>query len=374
MTLATLQDLYRTELDDLYDAEQQIVAALPKLSTAADNPELKAAFDKHLERSRIHLERLDVIFKKLGVTPTGTRSAAIEALIREGDKRIQHSTDPDTRDASLIAAAQKVEHYEIAGYGCARTYARQLNDEQAGDLLQQTLDEEGSADHELTRIAEMGINQAARQGESLDAKETARLRYVDADDFETDTFDPSDIRVLGRNDDDLGHIDGFVVDETGRPYYFVVDSGGWFLGRRYLLPVGKATLDSARRALVVDLEKHTFKRYPEFHTHGFMAMSDDEARRYEWRVLEAIDPNAARRTRPAAVAYEEYDYYQVPAWLGTGEAGVGDRGVASGAPRARSSTASTTAAERERLDREQVTARERTGERERPPKPGEDVR
>jgi ferritin-like metal-binding protein YciE len=377
MTLGTLQDLYRTELDDLYDAEKQIVAALPKLSTAAANPELKAAFDKHLERSRVHIERLDVILKKLGASPTGTRSAAIEALIREGDKRIQLATDPDTRDAALIAAAQRVEHYEIAGYGCARTYARQLNDEHAADLLQQTLDEEGSADHELTRIAELGINQAARQGETLDSQVAARLRYVDADDFETDAFDPSDIHVRSRDDEDLGHLDGFVVDESGRPYYYVVDSGGWFIGRRYMLPVGKATLDPARQAMLADVTKDTFKRYPEFHTSGFMAMSDDEARRYEWRVLEAIDPNAARRQRSSAVVYEEYDYYRVPSWLGTGEAGAGDRGISSAARGSQTAATSRPTSERERVgsrDREQVTARERTGERKTPPKPGEDIR
>ena len=326
MTLATLQDLYRTELDDLYDAEQQIVAALPKLSAAAASSDLKAAFDKHLERSRIHIERLDVIFKKLGATRSGVRSAAMETLIREGDKRIQLATDPDTRDAALIAAAQHVEHYEMAGYGCARTYARQLNDEHAADLLQQTLDEEGSADHELTHIAEMGINQAARQGQTLDSQESSRLRYVDADDFEGETFDPSDIHVRSRKGEDLGHIDGFLVDETGRPVYFVVDSGGWFLGRHYLLPVGKAKRESAdERALVVDIDKHTFKRYPEFHKQGFMAMSNDEARRYEWRVLEAIDPNAARQRPAAAIVYEEYEYYRAPAWLGAGTTTGTDR-------------------------------------------------
>ena len=374
MTLATLQDLYRTELDDLYDAEQQIVAALPKLSAAAASSDLKAAFDKHLERSRIHIERLDVIFKKLGATRSGVRSAAMETLIREGDKRIQLATDPDTRDAALIAAAQHVEHYEMAGYGCARTYARQLNDEHAADLLQQTLDEEGSADHELTHIAEMGINQAARQGQTLDSQESSRLRYVDADDFEGETFDPSDIHVRSRKGEDLGHIDGFLVDETGRPVYFVVDSGGWFLGRHYLLPVGKAKRESAdERALVVDIDKHTFKRYPEFHKQGFMAMSNDEARRYEWRVLEAIDPNAARQRPAAAIVYEEYEYYRAPAWLGAGTTTGTDR------DRSRTSTARGTqpaTGTRERTpshDRDEVIAREE-GERPRPPKPGSDVR
>jgi ferritin-like metal-binding protein YciE len=375
--MVTLQDLYQAELDDLYDAEQQILSALPKLSAASKNADLKAAFDKHLERSRIHVERLDLIFKRANRNPSGTRSAGIEGLIREGDRRIKAASDGDTRDAALIAAAQHVEHYEIAGYGCARTYARQLGDEDAADLLQQTLDEEGAADKELTNIAQSGINQAAGRTAPRDTPQWSRLRYVNTDDFSGEAFDARDLRVRNRAGDDLGDLDGFIVDTSGRPYYFVVDSGGWFTGRRYLLPVGNADFDSAARSLITDINKDTLKRYPEFHPQAFMAMTDEEVRRYEWRVLEAVDPQAARRT-PQMWRYEEFEYYRTPPWLGTERTWSQPR-QRSTADVSRAAEARIPRPERTRVpaeDREAVIAREEGPDAAREPAlgPGSDLR
>jgi len=317
MAVTTLRDLYQAELEDLYDAEQQIINALPRLQAAASSEDLKGAFAKHLERTRLHVERLDLIFSRLGLTRQQTKSAGIEGLIREGERRLQLSGDPNTRDAALIAAAQHVEHYEIAGYGCARTFARLIGDEAGAHLLQETLDEEGSADHELTRIAMAGINQAAGRGEHYEGPELSRLRYIDADDLDTARHSWVRHKIRNRAGDDLGKVDGVIVESSGRPYYLVVDSGGLFVGKRYLVPVGKVNLDRGNDALAVDLDKDTFKRYPEFHSSAFASMTDDEARRYEWRVLEAIDPAAARGTPNAAFRYDEFEYYRQPAWLGS---------------------------------------------------------
>jgi hypothetical protein len=209
-----------------------------------------------------------------------------------------------------------VEHYEIAGYGCARTFARQIGDDAGADLLQETLDEEGAADKELTAIAISGINEAARAGEEFDAGSSSRLRYLDVEDLDQSKHEWTNYKVRNRAGADLGAVDGVIVDASGRPYYLVIDSGGWFLGNRYVVPVGKVNFDPNGRALKLDLDKDTFKRYPEFHSGAFASMSDEEARRYEWRVLEAIDPNAARQT-PGTFEYERFEYYRQPEWLGT---------------------------------------------------------
>jgi hypothetical protein len=114
--------------------------------------------------------------------------------------------------------------------------------------------------------------------------------------------------------EDLGTIDGFIVDSSGRPYYVVVDSGGFFVGRRYVVPIGRTDFRSSDRVFTIDLDKDTFKRFPEFHRDAFLSMSDEEARRYEWRVLEAIDPEAARASTSRDWDYERYPYYRQPDW------------------------------------------------------------
>ena len=158
MELDTLKDLYVDELKDLYSAEKMLVKALPKMAKAANDPQLKEAFRTHLQETRLHAERIEQICRDLGVSPRGKKCVGMEGLIEEGNELVQEDPDPDVLDAGLISKAQHVEHYEMAGYGTVRTYARQLGFESQADLLQQTLDEEGKTDHLLTQLAESGIN------------------------------------------------------------------------------------------------------------------------------------------------------------------------------------------------------------------------
>jgi len=158
MELNTLKDLYVDELKDLYSAEKQLIKALPKMAKAAKTPELQQAFRKHLKQTAEHAARLEQICQELGVSPRGKKCVGMEALIEEGSELIKEGPDPDVLDAGLISKAQHVEHYEIAGYGTVRTYARQLGLDNQAQLLQQTLNEEGETDHLLTELAESGIN------------------------------------------------------------------------------------------------------------------------------------------------------------------------------------------------------------------------
>lgn len=158
MELDTLKDLYVEEIKDLYSAERQLVKALPKMAKAAKDKNLQQAFRTHLKETAQHAARLEQICQELGVSPRGKKCVGMEGLIEEGNELIKEEPDPDVLDAGLIAKAQHVEHYEIAGYGTVRTYARQLGFENQAELLQQTLDEEGRTDHLLTELAESGIN------------------------------------------------------------------------------------------------------------------------------------------------------------------------------------------------------------------------
>lgn len=163
MELNTLKDLYVEELKDLYSAEKQLTKALPKMAKAATDKQLQQAFRNHLRETAEHVARLERICKDLGVSPRGKKCVGMEGLIEEGNELIQEKPAEDALDAGLISKAQRVEHYEIAGYGTVRTYARQLGYEDQAELLQQTLDEEGKADHLLTALAESGINVEAQR-------------------------------------------------------------------------------------------------------------------------------------------------------------------------------------------------------------------
>lgn len=163
MQLKTLRDLYVEQLKDLYSAETQLVKALPKMERAAAAPELKQAFQGHLAETERQVERLEQIFEGLGEKPGGHTCKGMQGLIAEGEEMIKMKGDPAAIDAGLIAAAQRVEHYEIAGYGCVRTYADLLGEQQGAKLLQQTLDEEGKTDKLLTRIAERVVNLEAER-------------------------------------------------------------------------------------------------------------------------------------------------------------------------------------------------------------------
>src|SRR4029079_19735859 len=172
MALDSLHDLYVNELKDLYNAENQLVKALPKMAKAASNPDLKAAIEEHLEVTRKQVERLERVFEGLGVSPKGKKCKAMEGLIEEGKEVMEEDGEEAVIDAALIAAAQRLEHYEMAGYGCVRTFARLLGYEEAARLLQETLDEEGEADKKLTELAETGINVEAEESNS-EAEEAA---------------------------------------------------------------------------------------------------------------------------------------------------------------------------------------------------------
>jgi ferritin-like metal-binding protein YciE len=161
MKLDSLKKLYIEELRDLYSAENQLVKALPKMAKAASSPKLQNAFRAHLEQTKNQVTRLETIFEKLEKSPKGKTCKAMQGLIEEGEELLKEDAAPEILDAALIAAAQRVEHYEIAGYGTVRTFARLLNDTEAARLLQETLDEEGQTDEKLTQLAESLINNEA---------------------------------------------------------------------------------------------------------------------------------------------------------------------------------------------------------------------
>lgn len=157
-----LKKLFIDELKDLYNAETQLVKALPKMAKAAESPELKAGFGEHLEQTKVHVERLETIFSKLGENPKGKRCKGMEGLLEEGAEAIEEYEGP-VRDAALIGGAQRVEHYEIAGYGTVIAMAKQLGASEHAHLLKQTLEEEKETDAKLTSLSEK-VNAAAAEG------------------------------------------------------------------------------------------------------------------------------------------------------------------------------------------------------------------
>ncbi|HYJ05380.1 MAG TPA: ferritin-like domain-containing protein [Chthoniobacterales bacterium] len=163
MELETLKDLYVHELKDLYSAENQLIKALPKMAKAATNRQLSAAFNQHLEQTKRQAKRLEQILKSHDESTRGPKCEGMEGLIAEGDKMAKEDAEDEVRDAGLIAAAQRVEHYEIAGYGCARTYAQLLGDKNGARLLDTTLQEEGDTDKKLTKLAKSVINLRAKK-------------------------------------------------------------------------------------------------------------------------------------------------------------------------------------------------------------------
>jgi ferritin-like metal-binding protein YciE len=179
MELTSLQDLLVDELKDLYSAENQLLKAIPKMAKAATSKDLKAGFEKHLKQTQGHVERLERVCAELEVSPKGKTCKAMEGLVKEGGEVIQETMAPEVKDAALIAAAQRVEHYEMAGYGCVRTYAKLLGHDKATRLLQQTLNEEGDTDKALTKLAEK-INVEAEEpsDESPTTKSKPRKRVA----------------------------------------------------------------------------------------------------------------------------------------------------------------------------------------------------
>jgi ferritin-like metal-binding protein YciE len=172
-----LRGLYLDELRDLYSAENQLVKALPKMAKAATSPDLKAGFEKHLGQTQEHVSRLETIFNGLGESPKGKTCKGMEGLIKEGKEMIEEDPGDEELDAGLIAAAQRVEHYEIAGYGCVRTYANLLGDEDSALLLDKTLSEEKETDETLTKLAE-NINVEAMGASESDDKGSIKSKIM----------------------------------------------------------------------------------------------------------------------------------------------------------------------------------------------------
>jgi len=161
MKLDTLKTLYTNELRDLYNAEGQLLKALPKMAKAASSEELKDAFGKHLEQTKSHVERLEEVFEDIGEKPKGKTCRAMKGLVEEGSEILQEDGEESVIDAGIIVAAQKVEHYEIAGYGSVRTFAQLLGKDRSAELLQTTLEEESEANELLNKLAEDIVNPEA---------------------------------------------------------------------------------------------------------------------------------------------------------------------------------------------------------------------
>ncbi len=182
----TLHELLVEELRDLYNAETQLTKALPKMAKAATDESLKSGFEEHLDQTHEHIARLERAMELLDAPAKGKTCKAMKGLIAEGEEKIKEDASPSVRDAALIGAAQKVEHYEIAGYGTVRTYAELLGEEEVVSLLQQTLDEEAETDRKLTQLASSLNLKAETEGEDEGAE--------DDEDDEEDDVDETDTR------------------------------------------------------------------------------------------------------------------------------------------------------------------------------------
>lgn len=161
MKIENMEELFLAEIEDLYDCEKRLTKALPKMAKASTSPELRQAFESHLQETQGHVERLEKVFSEMGKKPKAEACEAIKGLIEEGEQMISNTEHSPLRDAGIIAAANRVEHYEIAAYGSARTFAQTLGLKSAVTLLEQTLEEEKKADKKLTQLAETMINHEA---------------------------------------------------------------------------------------------------------------------------------------------------------------------------------------------------------------------
>jgi ferritin-like metal-binding protein YciE len=175
-SMESLEDLLQDELKDIYDAEKQLTKALPKLVKKAANEELKEAFEAHLQETEGHIERLELVFRQMDMPVRGKKCEGMQHLIAEGNEMIGECEDDDTRDAVMIAAAQKVEHYEIASYGTMRTWANVLGKSEIAGILEEILEEEKAADMKLTGIAESFVNEAAVEEDEQEEEEGGSSR------------------------------------------------------------------------------------------------------------------------------------------------------------------------------------------------------
>lgn len=170
MKMKTLKDLLVHEIKDIYSAEKQLLKALPKMAHAAASPELQQALEDHWEETKGQVERLESIMSELEIGTRVPKCEAMEGLLEEGKNLLEEDIDPQVLDAAIISSCQRVEHYEIAAYGSARTFAELLGMSEIAQTLQQTLDEEGNADKKLTEIAMSSINQQAAEPQAAEAE------------------------------------------------------------------------------------------------------------------------------------------------------------------------------------------------------------
>jgi ferritin-like metal-binding protein YciE len=226
MPIQTLRDLYIAELRDLYDVEQHVLQALPAISAKATSAELRRLLDTHVSETRIHVQRLEMLFGEHGITTDNPSSDAIDGLIAETHRRLAHARPGPVLDSAIIAAVQRIEHYEMAAYGCARSYADALDDVQGMRVLQQTLNEEGDLDHRLTQLAEQELTRAAvrhddnrrtgvwmTQGLRPDAA-PARDAFAESGLRDAPSDDPAQELMIARGERDSGEIE---PRETERP-------------------------------------------------------------------------------------------------------------------------------------------------------------
>jgi ferritin-like metal-binding protein YciE len=311
MGLSSLKDLYFDELADLYDAETQIIRTLPRLVDAARAPELREALKKHCDESRLHLERLELIFTHWGERRRSSPCAGLSGIVQEADERLNEAATEDVRDAAIIGAAQRIEHYEIAAYGCARTYARRLNRLDEARLLQETLDEEGRTDRRLTELAETHINDDARlEGDFRTARPPRRLRYVPMDIVAKGRGSQAPLAVRSDAGDALGDLDVLLAEgDLGAVRYAVVDAAGLLSHRRYLLPIRMLRYDERSATLNVSIDKDVAERYPAFDADEFEKLNDEDRVGYESRLLKFFP------REEGAGAAAENPVGDLPPWL-----------------------------------------------------------
>ena len=276
MTSVTLRDLYAAELHDLMNAEKQILEELPVMAGRATSLQLRRALDDHHAETQVHVERLRLLIEQLSEPAHAVPAGAVAALIEDARRRLAGAERGDILDAALIAAAQRIEHHEMASYGTARSFAKSLGDDDAARILQQSLDEEGRADHRLTKLAVRGINEAAAEDLVKDpTRYRSRLRYVASKDL-PGAREEGELHLRNHEGEHLGTLDGFITDsQSGQPIYYVIDSDGWFAGGRYVVPAGQIVGDAAdATALHTTLTREALSRYPEFSASAFTAGDD----------------------------------------------------------------------------------------------------
>jgi ferritin-like metal-binding protein YciE len=285
MAIGSLKELYLDELCALYDAEAVVMRVLAQLIDAARSAELRDLLARHCGESRLQIERLQLIFTRLGLRVSSHTCTGLAGIVQEADDRLNQPTTPEVRDAAVIGIAQRIEHYEIAAYGSARSYARRLNRPDEARLLQETLEEEERASDRLTQIADANINDEAR---SREATLPTRLRYVGSEQLDRSRLTNGTLEIRNDNDDVLGEFDGLIVDAFSAHTQYVVVARGVLSERRYLLPVHDVRYDPASRLLRVDLGKKRVRRYPEFSRDELLQMDGAVPRGVESRLVALL--------------------------------------------------------------------------------------